>query len=166
MEKVDYKQYAKEFMEVLPKGVFLTVKVEDEVNTMTIGWANLGYIWGKPVLMVMVRESRYTYQLLEKTDEFTVSIPLNGGMKEELSFCGSNSGRDHDKFKECDLTSVTGQNVDTPLIEECDLHYECKIKFKQEMREKGLKEEINSNWYSDNDYHTLYFGEIVGCYKK
>ena len=164
MKKVSYNQYAKEATEGLAQGSFLTVKSEDEVNTMTIGWGSIGYIWGKPVLMVMVRESRYTYELIENTDEFTVSIPFDGKMKEELSFCGSKSGRDYDKFAECDLITVAGTEVDTPVIKGCDLHYECKIKFKQVMDEDMLEAGYKDKWYSNGNYHTLYYGEIVASY--
>ncbi|GAB6099343.1 flavin reductase [Halanaerocella petrolearia] len=164
MKEVSYDEYMQEATQALSNGAFLTVKTNDEVNTMTIGWGSIGYIWGQPVFMVMVRDSRYTYQLIEETDEFTVSIPLNGGMQEELKFCGSKSGRDYDKFAECDLTALDGKEVATPVIEGCELHYECKIKFKQPMDESNLEESVNSKWYSEEGYHTLYFGEIVSCY--
>ncbi|AGB40341.1 conserved protein of DIM6/NTAB family [Halobacteroides halobius DSM 5150] len=164
MKEVSYDQYMQEATEALAKGAFLTVQANDEVNTMTIGWGSIGYIWGQPVFMVMVRGSRYTYQLIENSDEFTVSIPLQGKMKEELSFCGSKSGRDYDKFAECDLTALEGKEVDTPVIDGCDLHYECKIKFKQPMDKENLDQVVDEEWYAQEGYHTLYFGEIVTCY--
>ncbi len=164
MEKVKYNKFIQELMEILPGGVFLTVSTGKQLNTMTIGWGNIGYIWGKPIFMVAVRDSRYTYSLIEKTDEFTVSIPFNGTMKDELKYCGSKSGRNFDKFKECNLTTISGQKVDTPVIEGCKLHYECKIKFKQKMDENNLGTDFIGKWYPEKDYHTLYFGEIVSCY--
>ncbi|NMB08592.1 MAG: flavin reductase family protein, partial [Tissierellia bacterium] len=86
------------------RGAFLTVKDnENRVNTMTIGWGNIGYEWGRPVFIVLVRESRYTHELLENAKDFTVSIPLDNKMNKALGYCGSKSGRDYDKFKECDL---------------------------------------------------------------
>ncbi|ACL69880.1 flavin reductase family protein [Halothermothrix orenii] len=163
MKKVEYNDYIKEMTEALPRGAFLTVKSGDKVNTMTIGWGNIGYIWGKPVFMVLVRDSRYTYQLIENSKEFTVSIPFKG-MKEELSFCGTKSGRDFDKFKECNLKKLTPDHVSTPFIGGCDLHYECKIMFKQRMNPENLDGNLDKKWYPHKDYHTLYFGEILGCY--
>lgn len=166
MKKVAYNEYLKEMTEVLPKGAFLTVKGDGELNTMTIGWGTVGYVWGKPVFTVLVRDSRYTYELMEKTDEFTVSIPLNGGLKEELAFCGKESGRDYDKITECNLTTIPGQRVDTPVIKGCELHYECKIRFKQRMDQDLDKfdGEYDDKWYPTDDYHTIYHGEIVDCY--
>jgi flavin reductase (DIM6/NTAB) family NADH-FMN oxidoreductase RutF len=164
LKKIAYDKYIQEATEALSKGAFLTVKTGDKVNTMTIGWGSIGYCWGKPVFMVMVRDSRYTYKLIEKSDEFTVSIPLKDQLKEELKFCGTKSGKDYDKFEECDLSIQAGQEVDTPIIKGCDLHYECKIKFKQVMNPDELNVEYDKKWYPQKDYHTLYFGEIVGTY--
>jgi hypothetical protein len=57
---------AKEAMEIIKKGAFLTVKAGDAVNTMTIGWATMGHIWRKDVLMVAVRKSRHTFGIYMK----------------------------------------------------------------------------------------------------
>ncbi|ADL13398.1 flavin reductase family protein [Acetohalobium arabaticum] len=164
MQEVEYNQYLTEALDAISKGAFLTVKAGGELNTMTIGWANVGYIWGKPFFTVLVRHSRHTFELIEKTDEFTVSIPLESDMREELNFCGTKSGRNYDKFIECSLTALSGQVVETPVIGGCDLHYECKIKFTQVMDEDNLDADYQAEWYPEDDYHTLYFGEIVKSY--
>ncbi|MBZ4645705.1 MAG: hypothetical protein PWP27_466 [Clostridiales bacterium] len=162
---VPYDQYMTEVTQKLSSGgVFLTVKGE-KLNTMTIGWGLIGHMWGKPIFIVPVRKSRFTYGLIEKSSEFTVSIPFDG-LKKELALCGSRSGRDMDKFKEFGLTPVDGKVINTPVIEQCNLHYECKIVYKQEMQPDYLDLEYDEKWYGNKDYHTLYFGEIVACYVK
>jgi flavin reductase (DIM6/NTAB) family NADH-FMN oxidoreductase RutF len=148
------------------QGAFLTVKSGDTTNTMTISWGNIGFEWNKPIFTVLVRKSRYTYELIENTDEFTVSIPLSNNLKSALSYCGTKSGRDVDKFKECGLTLETGKSVSTPIISDCELHYECKIVYKQEMNPELLSESITNSSYKTGDYHTFYYGEIVNCYIK
>ncbi len=55
IRKVNYNEYSKEALEQLKKGAFLTVKNDNRVNTMTIGWGNIGIIWNKPIFMVLVR---------------------------------------------------------------------------------------------------------------
>ena len=153
-------------MEWLHKqGAFLTVKNEEKVNTMTVSWGQIGYQWNRPVFTVLVRKSRYTYDFIENSDNFTVSIPLNKEMKEALTFCGTKSGRDMDKIKECNLTLKESKEVDTPIISECELHYECRIVGKAPLMPNLLDNEIQNLSYKNNDYHTLYFGEIVNCYK-
>jgi len=163
---VKYTEYTGEMLKQLEKGAFLTVKTEDEINTMTIGWGTIGYIWNKPIFMVLVRYSRYTYQMMERAKEFTVSIPLKRDMKRELGICGTKSKRDIDKFKECNLTPVKGRVLDTPIIDECDLHYECKVVYQQAMEPALLNKDIKDAKYSNNDYHIIYYGEIVDSYIK
>ncbi len=168
MKNVNYLSITEEVMQqIKSKGAFLIAKSKDgeKINVMTIGWAAIGYLWRKPIMTLMVRESRFTHHIIEKASSFTVSIPTDD-LKEALNFCGTKSGRDVDKFKECNLTIVPAQKVDTPIINRSGFHYECKIVCKSEMNPDFLCKEYREDVYADNDYHTFYFGEIVVCYKK
>ena len=83
---VPYNQYLGEGEKQLKsQGLFLTSK-RGKVNTMVIGWGGIVFIWGKPIFMVPVRKSRYTHGLIEKSGEFTVSVPLNKDLKDALMF--------------------------------------------------------------------------------
>ncbi len=166
MKKIEFNAYGKEILEQLQKGAFLTVKDKDgKVNTMTIAWGSLGFMWNKPIFTAMVRYSRFTYDLIENADDFTVSFPLNNQLKKELAFCGSKSGKEIDKFAACNLTALKGMDTNTPIIKECDLHIECKIVYKQAMEEKAIiDKEIKEKKYANEDYHVLYYGEIRGVY--
>lgn len=164
IKTIKFNEYSTEALEQLRKGAFLTVKDGDEVNTMTIGWGSISVVWNKPIFMVAVRYSRHTYNIIEKAKEFTVSIPLAKDLKKELAYCGTKSGRDVNKFEECNLTLLEGQKISTPVIEECELHYECKVVYQQAMEPATLDEGIKKRFYLDNDYHVLYFGEIVDSY--
>ncbi len=163
MKKVDYMEVAERAITQIKKGAFLTVKSSDAINTMTIGWATIGFIWRKPILMVAVRLSRHTFGIIEKAEDFTVSIPSTD-MKKEIMFCGTKSGKDFDKFKECNLKKVDSQQVTTPIIKIPGVHYECKIVFKTAMTPEHLAKEYEE-LYPEKDYHTLYFGEIMDCYE-
>jgi len=164
IERIKFNEYSKEALEQLIRGAFLTVKDGENVNTMTIGWGNIGFVWGKPIFMVAVRYSRYTYELMENSKEFTVSIPLKKNLKKELAYCGTYSGRDIDKIKECNLSILEGQKISTPIVGDCELHYECKVVYQQAMEPATLDKNIKRNRYSNNDYHILYFGEILDTY--
>jgi flavin reductase (DIM6/NTAB) family NADH-FMN oxidoreductase RutF len=166
MREVKITEVSDKILEQLPKGVFLTVKGGDKVNTMTIGWGTIGTVWMKPMFMVMVRYSRYTYELIEKADSFTVSVPLGGNLKGALALCGSKSGRDIDKFKDCNLTQKPGVSVNSPSIAECDIIVECEIKYKQPLNPEQIPQSVKDRLYKDNDYHVLYFGEIKKVFKK
>ena len=163
---VAYNEYSREVLDQLANGgAFLTVKVGDKVNTMAIGWGSICYMWGRPGLTVMVRYSRYTYDLLEQAGEFTVSVPKTSELKKELSFCGRHSGRDVDKFKECSLTMLEGKAVATPVIKECALHFECKTIYRQVMEPGLLAPEIKEDCYKNHNYHRFYIGEILASYR-
>lgn len=159
-----YTKFASEMLQQLPKGAFLTVKDKDRINTMTIGWGSIGYMWQKPIIMVAVRYSRYTYDLIENAPDFTVSFPYTNEMKRVLAEAGTKSGRDMDKFKELPITMQTSLTTESPAIAECNIIFECRTIFKQPMDEKFLDEEIKRKFYNNGDYHVLYFGEILACY--
>ncbi|NLO82495.1 MAG: flavin reductase family protein [Clostridiales bacterium] len=160
--EVAYNQYLCEVEKQLKSGgLFLTSRGE-KVNTMVIGWGGIVFFWGRPVFLVPVRKSRYTHGLIEKSGEFTVSVPPKEDLKAALTFCGTKSGRDFDKFKECNLTPVPGEKVNTPVIGECWLHYECKVICRHDLVPENLDPEIDRKFYPD--YHTFFLGEIVACY--
>lgn len=161
--KVNYNEDSKVGLDILSKGILLTTKVSDEVNSMTVSWGNIGRMWNRPVFMVMVRKERHTYNLIEKSGEFTVSIPYED-MKEAVAFLGSKSGRDMNKLEALNIGTVKGEVINTPVLDIKGLHYECKVVYKTEMTDKDLDVNIEERWYSKESHHTLYFGEIVASY--
>lgn len=164
-EITNYYESAPEMLEQLPRGAFLSVRAGDKINTMTIGWGAIGCVWFKPVLMVMVRYTRYTYELMEQASEFSVCVPLDSSFKKELAVAGTKSGREIDKFQELNLTIGKGQATEAPVIDQCGLVYECRTVFRQEMNPQFLDQAIKDKYYADDNYHVLYFGEIVACYR-
>ncbi|NLG19230.1 MAG: flavin reductase family protein [Fibrobacter sp.] len=162
MHPVDFMAVAEKVMAQIRKGAFLTVQSGDDLNVMTIGWASLGFMWAKPMMTVMVRKSRHTFDIIEKTSEFTVSVPMVDVSK-QLEFCGSESGKKVDKLKECGLEIFPGEKMRTPVINVPGIHFECKIVLKSAMNPAYLADNYK-HLYPNKDYHTLYFGEIVYCY--
>ena len=134
-------------------------------NVMTIGWGQIGIIWRKPIFTVLVRPSRYTHNLIEESGEFTVNI-VPPSLKEVAQYCGTTSGRDHDKFKEKGLTAIPSSRVKAPIIREGILHYECQIVYKNDLVPSELATAIIPALYPKGDFHRLYFGEILACQKE
>ena len=164
MKAIAFNEQSQAFIEQLQKGAFLTVKNKDQINTMTIAWGNIGYMWNRPILTVMVRYSRHTYEMIDASHEFTVSVPLHGNMNQALGFCGTKSGRDLDKFEACGLKLLDSPDTEAPFIEGCGLHFACKVVYKQAMEPGLLIDQIKGEKYSQQDYHVLYYGEIKGTY--
>jgi flavin reductase (DIM6/NTAB) family NADH-FMN oxidoreductase RutF len=164
MKDVDYMNVVEDTITNIKKGAFLTVQSGNTLNTMTIGWATFGVVWTKPIMMVAVRSSRHTFGIIEAAKDFTVTVPA-GDMQEETAFCGSQSGRNVDKFKMCNLETTDSRQVTSPIIKTRGRHYECKIIYKSAMDPAHLDRTYDSSLYPKKDYHTLYFGEILACYE-
>ena len=61
MKKVNEFEIVPAVMKQINEGAFLTVEAKGQKNVMTIGWALVGILWKKSVLMVAVRNSRHTF---------------------------------------------------------------------------------------------------------
>lgn len=160
---------AGQICEAMKKGILLTTKAGEQINTMTIGWGHIGIEWGKPIFVAYVRESRYTKEMLEKNGEFTVNVPNGTVDSKAIGFCGSKSGRDIDKIKELGLTPEEPMSVSVPGIKEFPLTLECKVIYKQKQDLSAIPEDLIQRYYPAGeagfrDYHIAYYGEILNAY--
>lgn len=166
--------YAGDICKSMSKGILMTTKKDDFVNSMVIGWGHIGIEWGKPIFVAYVRESRYTKELVENHGEFTVNVPMGDFDSNIIRICGTKSGRDLDKIKELGLTLVDSDHVSVPGIKEFPLTLECKVIYKQKQDLTAVPEDVLARYYpqipgadfdgQDRDYHYAYYGEIVGAY--
>lgn len=167
---IDVFDYAGPICKAMKKGVLLTTRSGDAVNTMTIGWGTIGIEWNKPIFIAYVRESRYTRQLLEESGEFTVNIPWGELSGNILGYCGTKSGRDTDKLADLGLTPVNSELVGAPGIRELPLTLECKVICQQKQEPHLLPEGVQERFYppfgeeGKPDNHIAYYGEIVNAY--
>lgn len=157
-------EYSGKVLEKMKPGNFLTTKKGDVINTMIIGWGGINIIWGRPIFIVLVRDSRATYELIESSDEFTVSIPFDHSLNDAIQICGTKSLREMDKFAYCHLTPVKGRKIETPIIGEAKLHYECKVIYKQTLDQSVVPDVVKDRYYHPGANHTVYYGEIVDQY--
>ena len=164
-KKIDALAQAGEITEALKKGVFLTTKVGDKVNSMVIEWGHIGRIWNRPVFVAYVRVNRFTRELLDQNPEFTVNIPIHGYDRNAFMICGTKSGRDMDKIREAGLTLADPEVVSVPAIRDFPLTLECRVIYRQEQDASQLPDVIRRQFYSmDPGDHISYFGEIVDAY--
>jgi flavin reductase (DIM6/NTAB) family NADH-FMN oxidoreductase RutF len=143
-----------------PGALLVSLDKRGRPSAMTIGWGAIGVFWGEPIFIVPVRESRYTYRCIGATGDFTVNV-LPRKLAELAAFCGSVSGRDHDKLVEAKLTARKSLVVKSPIIEECLLHYECKVVHVNDLAPKALANELMRRSYPRGDYHRFFFGQIA-----
>jgi flavin reductase (DIM6/NTAB) family NADH-FMN oxidoreductase RutF len=163
--QIRYTDYFAQVIERMREGGLLlaTVGADGKANVMTIGWGAMGSIWSRPVFIVLVRPSRYTYGRLEQVSDFTVNVPPRE-LAAAVGLCGSVSGSDHDKFQEARLTPVASREVRAPIIEECIVHYECRTLHRNDVAPEALVQAVREEAYPWGNFHRIYFGEIVAAY--
>ena len=94
-------------------------------NIATIAWT--GILNSEPMIVyVSIRPSRFSYNIISKTKEFVINLPDEKLVK-IADYCGTKSGKDVDKFVECNLTKRQSSEIDAPYIEECPINLECKL---------------------------------------
>ncbi len=135
---------------------------EGRFNCMTVSWGSLGTMWDMPFAMVVVRPTRYTYEFMERTDNFALcAFPERH--RDTLLMLGTKSGRDTDKVAESGLTPIASERISSPGFEEAKLILECrKIYFDDYEPGHFLDGAIHGMY--DHDYHRIYFGEIVAAH--
>ncbi len=171
---IDVFDYASTIIKNLKKGILVTTKHNDKVNSMTISWGMLGIEWQTNIFIIFVRENRFTKHLLDSSLEFTVNMPNGDFNKKILTVCGTKSGRDIDKMNELGLTLVEPSVISTPAIKELPFTLECRVLYKKEQDKEAIPDYIKTKIYpqdvdsrfhgANKDYHTAYYAEIVAAY--
>ena len=112
-------------------------------NLMTAAWAGT-VCSDPPMVSVSIRPSRYTYELVEKSGEFTVNLTDRGLLK-AADYCGVRSGREEDKFARCGLTKVRAEGLRlAPAVADSPVYLACKVQNRLALGS-----------------HIMYIGEIV-----
>lgn len=164
-ERIDPKSLDQNVFSLIgDQWMLLTAGTGEKCNTMTASWGGLGVLWGKPVATVYIRPQRYTLEFVEREEKFTLAF-FGEEYRKALALCGSKSGRDIDKVKECGFTVETADGA--PYFAEADLVLVCKKAYWQDMDPTHfLDGEIDGKWYPEKDYHRIFIGEIETVLKK
>ncbi len=138
---------------------------EGDMNLMTIAWGTFGELWSRPVVIVYVSTSRYTYEFMEKNEYFTLTH-FPASMRQTLQYLGTASGRDEDKVKGAGLTTEFTA-LGNPIFAEADLAIECKKIYADQFKADLMPIE-RRQWHEETGtgIHVMYVGEIVNVWKK
>ena len=133
---------------------------KNKCNTMTVSWGGVGVLWGKNVVYIFIRDSRYTKEFIDNGEFFSMSF-FDEKYRDALSYCGKESGRNvDDKFKGAGLTPAFRHNI--PYPDEANLVLLCRKMAAVPITEDTFVDpQIMPKWYSDNDMHVMYVGEII-----
>ncbi|MDD3902582.1 MAG: flavin reductase [Sphaerochaeta sp.] len=163
-----YSEVAAEVLEMNPftaigkHGFLITAGNPESFNTMTASWGSMGVLWGKNIITLYVRDSRFTHQFLDSSNGFTCSF-FGPEMKDSLLWCGKHSGRDGDKIAATGLEPVYISAPDGPdrvTFKQATLVFSCtKASVMHIEKNQFVLPGIEHN-YRDEDYHTVYIGFI------
>ena len=146
------------FSAIGDRWMLITAGTVDKCNTMTASWGGLGILWNKPMAIAYVRPQRYTKKFMDEQEYFTLAF-FPGEYRKQLGLCGTKSGRDVDKVKECGFTVAEAQGG-APYFEEAELVLVCRKQMVMPMDPAAMPEDVKEKHY-DGDYHDIYWGEIV-----
>jgi flavin reductase (DIM6/NTAB) family NADH-FMN oxidoreductase RutF len=85
-------------------------------------------------------------------------------LAEAVAHCGTVSGRNRDKFADCGLSVTPSRYVRAPILDQCVIHYECRTVHRNDLAPEAVAPAILDQFYSQGDFHRVYFGEIVAAY--
>lgn len=129
---------------LFPCPVVLVTCVDKDGNPNIITLAWVGTVCSEPPIIGLgIRPKRYSYDLIKNSKQFVVNIPTKNILKES-DYCGITSGKNVEKFSATKLTQQKAELVKAPLIKECPVNIECRLK---EILQLGV--------------HDLFLGEIV-----
>ena len=117
------------------KGTVLTAPVPpvmvscgdmENSNIITVAWT--GTVNTKPPMTyISVRPTRYSYGIIKEKGEFVINLTPVSLIK-KADYCGIYTGKKVDKFEKCGFTKAEASKVSAPLIDECPINLECKVK--------------------------------------
>lgn len=150
-------------------GMALAVGTSEKMNAMTIGWGGLGTLWklDNPVVTVYIRDDRYTRELLDVNEYFTLTAFPEELRQRTNNYFGTHSGRNTDKMKGSGLTvCFTGEG--TPYFDEGRLVLECRKIYAAPFSTVGFGTEPKGNTPKDGygERFIIHIGEIVNVWEK
>jgi len=148
----------KVFDEIGKKGFLLTCGKEQNHNSMTVGWASIGYLWRKPMAFVYVRPQRYTYEFMEKYNFFSINF-FHKEYSDVLQLFGTKSGREIDKMHPQKITPLPYENK-TIFYKEAETVFICRKVYIEDLKPENFVDKSFLNNYPLQDFHRIYYGEI------
>lgn len=143
-------------------GLFVTCGM-DPPNVMSTHWGAVGIMWNRDIFILPVRESKLSHDIIAKNGSFAVCMPVKD-MRDEIIMCDHLSGYKENKFERLHLHPKRAKNINTYVLSECGLIFECKVLFSADMTKEQIAPDLLFEMYDNKDFHTVYFAEIVTSY--
>lgn len=144
--------------------MLVTAGNDQKFNMMTASWGGLGCLYNKPVAFCFINPARYTHQLLDNGDTYTLTF-YTETYRDALKYCGSHSGKDGDKVKATGLTPITTPNG-SKAFGEAWLIIECRKLISQPIYPNAMHDAKLRQEWEGKQTHTMYVGEIINVWAK
>ena len=147
----------------------ITAGKENHYNSMVGSGGGFGMMFMKPATWCFLRADRYTLEIIEKEQTYTLSYFPNE-YREQMLFFGKKSGRNSEKMKETELTKIQTSSGNISF-KEAKLIIECKltaltIGHPDDYCTQEAKDYINEAYKEANVYRKMVFGEISHVWVK
>lgn len=106
--------------------VLVTGGTITKANAMTISWQTPINTADPCLVLLVMGQTRYTYELIQQNNELVINVP-GENLLEQTHLLGTVSGRKVDKIQKAGLTLEPAKLVQPPWIAECAGHLECQI---------------------------------------
>ncbi len=133
-------------------------------NMMTASWGSCGILWNKPISIIFIRPQRYTLEFVERNDFYTLNF-FDQSYRDTLNLLGTESGRDFNKMEIKELDALETDN-NSVCFEQARIVMECKKIYHDDIKPSMFLDQDIHKMYPGNDYHKMFFGEIISVLKK
>lgn len=110
----------------LPAVMVSCAREGEKPNIITVAWTGT-VCTNPPMVYISVKPERYSYDIIRETGEFVINLTTRK-LAKATDYCGVRSGREVDKFQEMHLTPEAAEQVRVPMIGECPVNIECRVK--------------------------------------
>ncbi|WNF36962.1 flavin reductase family protein [Bacillaceae bacterium IKA-2] len=95
-------------------------------NIMSAGWHS--YIsYAPPIYGVAIAEERFTHHLVKNSGEFAIQF-VPAEFAQYIEGSGKLTGGDGDKFEALKIPYKKGETINSPILTDAYVVYECKVK--------------------------------------
>ncbi|MEF9941954.1 MAG: flavin reductase [Lachnospiraceae bacterium] len=159
-KEIDIKSFTcNPFTKIGQEWFLITAGNQEQYNTMTAAWGNMGYLWNKNVVTTYIRPQRYTKEFVDTNELCTISF-FDESYKDALTYCGRHCGRTEDKVSNAGLTPYYIDG--TVGFQEATMMLVCKKLYHQYLLPENFEEsQLAVQNYPEEDYHMMYISEVV-----
>lgn len=109
----------------IPFVLITSLDAKGKPNAMGLSWVTRVSA-SPPLMLISVGRDRYSREGIQKNGEYVINYP-NAEQANGAWVCGTESGKDTDKFTASGLELIPSTTVKTPTIKDSVVAFECRV---------------------------------------